>query len=144
MRHPTSFQKELLWEQEKYQKQKYISVNLELTKWSTKYFLIKKYIQPRKTDQVLDIGSGYGTILFLISNQIDTGIGVDISRTAVNVANKIKSRLRKNNLIFKVGNANKLRFSTNSFDKIICFDVAEHLVKPERLFSLFFPFPGEQ
>lgn len=127
--------KELLWEKEKYQKQKNIIVNLELAKWGTKYYLIKHFLKPQKDDRVLDIGCGYGTTLFLIANQIDSGVGVDISKTAIKKAREISTKLGEKNISFKLADANKLNFHKESFDKIICFDVAEHMVIPGNLFK---------
>lgn len=127
--------KELLWENEKYQKSSKITVNLELAKWGIKYYLISNFLEVSRIDRVLDIGCGYGMTLLLIHQKINSGIGIDVSKTALKIAKIISQKLKTLNLSFKLSDANKLSFSDESFDKIICFDVAEHMIKPQNLFK---------
>jgi ubiquinone/menaquinone biosynthesis C-methylase UbiE len=77
--------------------------------------LVNKYVKPRKTDHILDIGCGTGRIteqLYKATKSVD---GVDISREMIEVA---KGKLPKVN--FLVANIEEgLPFESNTYDKIV-------------------------
>lgn len=78
--------------------------------------------------KLLDVGCATGDFLEAIKYyRPDLEIyGVDISKKAVNIANK-----RVKGASFKVANGEKLPYRDNFFDAVICFDVLEHLEYPE-------------
>lgn len=77
--------------------------------------------------KVLDVGCGDGTTLFCLRQHFDfKGYGVEISEQAVNLA-------LSRGIEAKVADAcDRLPFPDGYFDTIICSDVLEHLVFPER------------
>lgn len=88
--------------------------------WHLDFF--KKYIGK----SVLDIGSGDGTFLnYIIKNNpnIKNSIGIDISKEAVDIANKKYCHLK-----FQQSSIEKLKFKDNSFDTVFAIEVLEHLL----------------
>src|SRR4030042_3032670 len=83
---------------------------------------IKNALHPLRNEKILDAGCGTGYLLNFITSKTAVGIGIDISEDAINTA-----RNRYPHLIFKTGELTKLPFADNSFDKIICFNVIEHI-----------------
>lgn len=84
-----------------------------------------KLLNFKKEDKVLEIGSGPGILLDRLGLQYQFwGTGIDASFKAIEVANRDKAWPKNKYL---VGDAQKLPFTKESFDKIITFDVWEHL-----------------
>ena len=85
-------------------------------------------IEVKKGEKILDIGFGSGIILkMLVKKECDT-YGIDISSEAVEYIKKTNKKAK-----VKVCDAEKPDFPDNSFDKVICSEVIEHLEKPENL-----------
>ena len=89
---------------------------------------IYKFLCPKKEDIILDIGCASGRQLFKLANKIKEGYGVDISEGFIDRANKHKTQNNISNLFFKQAFLEKLPFDNNSFDKIICAEVFEHVI----------------
>ena len=87
-----------------------------------RYQTILPYIN--KDDLVLDIacGSGYGSKL--IAEHCKTVVGVDVNS---DVIDSNKTNYYVNNLSFLVGDALKLKFDDNVFDKIVSMETIEHI-----------------
>ncbi len=79
----------------------------------------------------LDIGCSSGRYCFALSKLGFNTIGIDISKKAIDFANKKKKQFKLQNLNFKVGEATNLKFKKNSFDLIICIEVLHHLSNKE-------------
>ncbi len=78
---------------------------------------------------VLDIGTNQGGMLFAVAGKIKQGVGIDFNPKLINVANKIKSFTKKENLDFYTFDLDKDRVNTiKSFlpsSKVdICFFLA--------------------
>ena len=76
-------------------------------------------------NEILDIGCGTGTFLDYVNCSYFRYTGIDISRV------NIEKARRKHGRTFKVMSAEKLKFKDNSFDKIVCIELIEHLFTSE-------------
>ena len=85
-----------------------------MREWS----LINRWTTFDKMDLVLDVGCGTGFFTGLTS---DFNWGVDINEKDIEIAK------RYHNGIFKVADATNLPFPDDSFHKIICICVLEHI-----------------
>lgn len=88
---------------------------------------IKKELAVKKGDMVLDAGCGTGYLLNFVCGDKVRGVGIDISSAAIEKAHQFFP-----NHHFLIGDINSLPFPEESFNKIICFNVLEHLSKPEK------------
>jgi ubiquinone/menaquinone biosynthesis C-methylase UbiE len=78
-------------------------------------------------DKILDMGCYNGLYEIMLAKRgIGNIIGVDISKDAVNLANKVKVRLKlKAN--FQVADAEQLPFKDNEFDAVLMLGLLHHL-----------------
>lgn len=74
----------------------------------------------RQGARVLDVGCGKGGVLFGLSGQIESGVGVDISTNGLASADNTRKKKDFRNLTFIQANAIKLPFPSNSFDVVLC------------------------
>ena len=78
---------------------------------------------------VLDIGCNQGGMLFALQDNIKDGVGIDFDHRLINVANRIRSSHKYNNLNFYVFNLEKenfdliSNFSDNKIDIIFLLSV---------------------
>lgn len=86
-----------------------------------------EFLNPKKDEIILDAGCGTGELTKRIAKKCFKIIGIDISRSAIAIAKKKASK----NCKFKYGNIEKLEFPDNYFDKVICVETLEHLLKPK-------------
>ena len=91
----------------------------QLKKWE----IAKKLINLSKNDRVLDLGCGTGLITEKISKKVDSIVGLDLSEEM------IKNSIKRNNISYVVGNAKKLPFENNEFDKVVSFTVIQDIDK---------------
>ncbi|MCL7488658.1 MAG: class I SAM-dependent methyltransferase [Desulfobulbaceae bacterium] len=73
---------------------------------------------------LLNVGGSTGIIDHYLSSHFHQVIGIDIDENAISHA---KREFKKENLIFEIGDAMKLRFADNTFDVVIFSQVYEHL-----------------
>jgi len=95
---------------------------------------LKKIIQLsqlKKNDVVLDLGCGEGFLISMMSNLPQKIVGLDISKIALSRAGKILKEKKKVEL--KLGNAENLNLPNESFDKIICSEMLEHVPRPKKV-----------
>lgn len=84
----------------------------------------------KKTDKVLDLGCNSGQLTLKIAKRVRTVIGVEVDDRLLSLASiALKEKGVKNAKFFKGDANNKLAFKDNSFDKLLCSDVLEHLDK---------------
>ena len=80
-----------------------------------------------KSDRVLDIGCWTGIWEYLLEKRdYNNFMSIDISKDAVRIANKIK-KMYKMRSIFRVGDAERLKFPDKSFDVVLLFSTLHHL-----------------
>jgi acetyltransferase-like isoleucine patch superfamily enzyme len=80
-----------------------------------------KYLQP--TDIVLDIGAGEGYLTNIFQDKCQHIIGIDYSKEAVHLA-KQHYNLDCHHMV-----CTNLQFEPESFDKVTCFELLEHITR---------------
>ena len=105
--------------------------------WAWEGFFKKVYEFPvksslnffSKSDVVLDVGCGDGKLTSLVAPHVKSIIGVDNQEYPLKFARLIFDKLNIKNAKFEVGDITKLKYKNNSFDKVVCWDVIEHVPK---------------
>ena len=80
---------------------------------------------------LLDIGTGTGRILEILGNEIDRGIGVDLSREMLAVARVNLDRLGLTNCHVRYGDMNQLPLADETFDAVTFHLVLHYAEEPE-------------
>jgi 2-polyprenyl-3-methyl-5-hydroxy-6-metoxy-1,4-benzoquinol methylase len=88
---------------------------------------VKIIYSPNKEERVLDLGCALGTFCFALAPQCKEIIGLDYSRKAIDIANKLLKNSPYNNIKFICRDAQSTELESASFDVIICADLVEHL-----------------
>lgn len=93
-------------------------------------FVYEEVISRLKTnDKVLEIGFGEGYGAHLVSKKVESVIGLDVFQEAVDYANE---KYGSSNCTFQKYDGDKLPFESNFFDRIITYQVIEHIEDDER------------
>jgi 2-polyprenyl-3-methyl-5-hydroxy-6-metoxy-1,4-benzoquinol methylase len=122
---------------------KHLTLNIDSYKsylWNTLYKKLNKLLNniklnlPKTEDKltVLDIGSGRGELLKIISETGHSVIGIDIDPECVQIGS-----LYSDCFLGKVDDLSVL-FQQNQFDVIICSHVLEHLSNPYQALNLMY------
>ena len=99
---------------------------LSQTPWYTRYL--------KRSDIVLDLGSGNGQSSIKASRFAKKIVGLEIDMKLIKIAKKSAEIKNIKNVTFGESNLEeKLNIKDNSFDKIIFLDVLEHLVKRDQI-----------
>jgi 2-polyprenyl-3-methyl-5-hydroxy-6-metoxy-1,4-benzoquinol methylase len=88
---------------------------------------VKTIYSPNKEERVLDLGCALGTFCFTLALQCKEIIGLDYSRKAIDIANKLLKNSPYHNIKFICRDAQSTGLESASFDVIICADLFEHL-----------------
>ena len=90
------------------------------------------YLQPliaagdfQLTDRVLDVGTGTGIVAHAIAPFVAKVVGVDISPDMLARAQELQAT----NEVFEEGEAGRLHFPDNCFDKVVARMIFHHLIK---------------
>ncbi len=86
--------------------------------------LIVEALELCKTDVVLDIGCGVGYISATLAQQSKYAVGIDLIASNLAIA---RSLSRGMNCYFMKANGIRLPFDNETFDKIVCTEVIEHI-----------------
>ena len=82
----------------------------------------------KKGDKVLDVGCGVGQQSLNCARIVKSVVGFDNNKKNIEIASKIAKERNFSNVKFSVCSAeNKFPFLDNEFDKVMVFDVLEHL-----------------
>lgn len=123
-----------IWEERVYERATQTVRAPGLVRRTTKGWFIARFLQPQPHERVLDVGCGLGEFSLLCAAQAREVLGVDASPTAVAAARCAADELGVTNVSFVEGDVyelTKIAGEPESFDKIICFDLLEHLSDPE-------------
>ncbi len=107
---------------EKIWKRKSLNTSLEVDRGSRADVALNLI---EKGDKLLDIGCGDGTVGYFAKNNYREVYGVDISDTALEIAEERGVITKKINI-----NDEALPFEDNHFDAAVCLDVIEHVFEP--------------
>jgi 2-polyprenyl-3-methyl-5-hydroxy-6-metoxy-1,4-benzoquinol methylase len=93
-----------------------------------KYMIIEKLLKLKKSETILDAGTGNGIYLQEFGNRyLTSGVGIDARVERIKAAEKINKYLKGNN-VFITSTLEKVNLGHKRFDKIICLEVLEHIV----------------
>ncbi len=84
--------------------------------------------QPR----ILEIGCGAGILCLELARRAEWVVGIDISHVVLDFANRVKDEVQYKNISFQHGDAENLAFGDKCFDLVICSEVLEHLLSPQK------------
>ena len=99
---------------------------LSQTPWYTKYL--------KRSDVVLDLGSGNGQSSIKASRFAKKVVGLEINKELIKIAKKSAEIKKLKNVTFLESDLEgKLNIKNNSFDKAIFLDVLEHLIKRDQI-----------
>ncbi len=114
-----------------------LKVDLLQRYWHKRRFEeIGKLIDPVK-GEVLDVGCADGMFskVILDKSKASKLIGIDVVKSSVDWAKKHWKRNRR--MKFMVGDAEDLKFKTNTFDAVFCLEVLEHVYHPKKVLKEF-------
>ncbi|BBC22735.1 class I SAM-dependent methyltransferase [Pseudanabaena sp. ABRG5-3] len=80
---------------------------------------ITTQLQLSPSQSLLEVGCAAGFLANGLAEKVDKYTGVDISEVAISVA----KRLQLTNATFQYADGEKLLFASDSFDRVICYDV---------------------
>lgn len=87
-----------------------------------------RLLQPSPSDSILDVGCGPGVHALEIASRYGSAItGIDIDKSDIHFADRVREVNRIDNCCFIPMDATDLRFAPESFDKVICMAVLEHI-----------------
>ena len=104
-------------------------------KLGKRLFKILSNIKIAKGEKILDVGSGRGETVFYCAQKRAWVVGIDYASAAIKLAAQAlthQTQTVKKQTSFILANSKNLPFANNSFDKILLFDIVEHLY-PEEL-----------
>lgn len=109
-----------------YQSREYALLHNTAIDLSRQMRRVRRYLQPRATDRILDIGCGRGHLTQQLQRFAPATIGIDLNAHAV--SNGVTAGLR-------IMDAQRLAFDDASFDKIYSSHTIEHIPDLARAFA---------
>lgn len=120
--------KSSVWEKEEYF---LLAEKVVLSDFLKNFGLKKLKDYAGQASRILDCACGDGVDIEMIWHPKAQFWGIDISKTAINLA---KKRFKSNdNVHFKIGNIEKIDFPDESFDLVYIAYALEHLFNPEKV-----------
>ncbi len=93
------------------------------------YRRVLQHIDP--SDKVLDVGCKSGRFTIILKQENIDVVGLDFNVAQLRETVQLKSKVSFPP--FVIGDAERLPFKDESFNKVICIDLLEHLLKPHAL-----------
>ena len=93
---------------------------------------IVSWLEPASNDLALDIATGGGHMANALSPQVRQVIALDLTRPMLDAAQSHARKLGLDNLLYVVGDAEKLPFADESFELVTCRIAPHHFPHPER------------
>jgi SAM-dependent methyltransferase len=82
----------------------------------------------------LEVGCGLGGFSVWANKKCEDATGLDIAKTRINMANKLRKRLGRE-VGFMTGDAQSLPFRDGSYNVVVCSEVLEHLPDYRKAFD---------
>jgi len=82
---------------------------------------------PASTARVLDLGCGWGTFGFALSDRVREIVGVDFSEKSIQICHRRLERSPRDNVSFLCADAGDTGLAADSFDVALAADLFEHL-----------------
>ena len=101
--------------------------------WRNRIKNILELISPREGDDILDLGTGIGSVCIEASKYGARCIGVDFAEDSIKIAEELFKKFGRGSAKFIKGDVSDLSFLDQKFDKIVGADIIEHL--PGEVFS---------
>jgi ubiquinone/menaquinone biosynthesis C-methylase UbiE len=96
--------------------------------------LVFKYLNAQASDKILDIGSGDGIWTNQLAQDSEAEIhALDISKIDMKTAKNRTKLLAVKNITYHLGNAEKMKFKSNSFDKVFSISTLEHTFNDQKI-----------
>jgi len=89
--------------------------------------MVEALAQPRPTDDVVDMGSGWGTFELALASKVHTILGVDFSERSVELSRESLARHGAENVSFMRADAGATGLEADRYDLVIAADLFEHL-----------------
>ncbi len=89
--------------------------------------MVEALAQPRETDDVVDMGSGWGTFEMALAPRVNSILGVDFSARSVELSREALARYGAENVSFLRADAGDTGLDGSDYDLVIAADLFEHL-----------------
>jgi len=112
---------------------------MDALSWKRKRRAIGKYekqflqlLNASTNDKILDVGCGTGWHIFHYGYQCRFVVGIDISKEGLKRASRRLKTLKKHSNVQLIrGSVEKLPFCKDSFNKVLCVSLIEHVEQPK-------------
>lgn len=89
---------------------------------------IFRFLDLKSESQLLDVGCASGHQVFKASEVCKKAVGIDVGDEFIDTAKKIAQENNVKNVEFILTKGDKIPFADESFDRLICSEVLEHVI----------------
>lgn len=100
--------------------------NYPTSRFMSEFF--KKFVKPQQTDDVLEIGCGYGALMYAVAKEVNSITGLDIHRYPVMLANSLVLKDTGNAQVFEY-NGKDIPYNDDTFHVVYSCNLMQHLPK---------------
>lgn len=90
-----------------------------------------------RSHHVLDVGCGPGTITVGLAQRVASVQAIDFGESQIEIAKQHADQERLLNVEFKTGSCYQLPYDEDSFDRVFCHALLEHLAQPMKALGEF-------